>query len=127
MAVIEFTHKGDFKKTSDFLKECKKFGIDAVLAKYGQAGADALAAATPKDTGKTASSWTYEITKGNGYASIAWNNTNVNKGVNIAIILQYGHGTGTGGWVEGTDYINPALKPIFEQLADDAWEEITKH
>lgn len=127
MTAIEFTHKGDFKKTSNFLKECKKFGIENVLDRYGRAGVAALAAATPIDTGKTASSWTYEIKKTKNSYTISWNNTNVNKGVNIAIILQYGHGTGTGGWVQGVDYINPALKPIFQEIADDAWEEITKH
>lgn len=126
MAAIEFKCTGDLKKTSEFLKEIKKFGIDSVLNKYGQRGVEALAAATPKDTGKTASSWSYEITKNKDSTTITWKNSNVNKGVNIAILLQYGHGTGTGGWVEGVDYINPALKPIFQQMADDAWEEITR-
>lgn len=126
MAAIEFKCTGDLKKTSGFLKEIKKFGIDSVLDKYGQRGVEALAAATPKDTGKTASSWSYEITKNKDSTTITWKNSNVNNGVNIAILLQYGHGTGTGGWVEGVDYINPALKPIFQQMVDDAWEEITR-
>lgn len=126
MAAIEFVHKGEFKKTSQFLKDVKNFDVDTVLNTYGKAGVQALSAATPIDTGKTASSWSYEIVKEEGKTTIAWKNSNVNKGANIALILQYGHGTGTGGWVEGTDYINPALKPIFERMADKAWETVTK-
>lgn len=126
MVTIEFSHKGDFKKTSMFLKDIQKLGIDAVLDRYGKAGVEALSAATPKDSGKTAASWTYQIEKTKGSTSISWSNTNVNKGVNIAVVLQYGHGTGTGGWVEGIDYINPALKPIFQKIADEAWEEIIR-
>lgn len=126
MAAIEFTHKGKFKKTSQFLQNCKRFDVDTVLNTYGKAGAQALSAATPIDTGKTASSWSYEIVKEEGKTTIAWKNSNINRGVNIALILQYGHGTGTGGWVEGTDYINPALRPIFERMADKAWEAVTK-
>lgn len=123
---IEFSHKGDFKKTSQFLKEVKKLGIDDVLNSYGQKGVEALAAATPTDTGKTAASWSYSIEKTKDGITLSWNNSNVNKGVPIAVILQYGHATGTGGWVEGVDYINPALRPIFQQIADDAWEEIIR-
>lgn len=123
---IEFSHKGDFKKTSQFLKEVKKLGIDDVLNSYGQKGVEALAAATPTDTGKTAASWSYSIEKTKDGITLSWNNSNVNKGVPIAVILQYGHATGTGGWVEGGDYINPALRPIFQQIADDAWEEIIR-
>ena len=88
-------------------------------------GVDALAAATPVDTGKTAASWTYEIEKKNGSYSIVWLNTNVNKYVNIALILQYGHGTRNGGYVKGRDYINPAIQPIFDKIAEDAWREVT--
>jgi len=107
-------------------KRMSKFEIRNILNKYGDKGVAALAAATPKDTGLTASSWEYQVSKtGTGY-SITWNNTNVNNGVNIALILQLGHGTGTGGYVQGVDYINPALASIFEQLADEAWQEVSK-
>ena len=104
------------------MKELARKGI---LDKYGHAGVSALAGATPMESGKTANSWTYEIETKGGYSTITFLNTNVNNGVNIALILQYGHGTGTGGWVEGRDYINPAIRPVFDKLADDAWKEIT--
>ena len=95
------------------------------LDKYGKMGVSALASATPKKTGKTASSWRYEIDKTGGKISISWLNDNVNDGVNIAVIIQYGHGTGTGAYVKGVDYINPALKNIFESIAEDIWKEVT--
>ena len=122
--IIEVTHKGNFKNTENFLQKAKNFTIDAVLDKYGQEGVNALSAATPVDTGKTAASWQYKIDKEPNQVAIRWYNTNINKGVNIAVILQYGHGTGTGGWVEGRDYINPAMRPIFDKLANDAWESL---
>ncbi len=96
------------------------------LEQYAQEGVAALMAATPVDTGLTASSWTYEITRGLGSTVIAFNNTNIQNGVPIAIILQYGHGTRNGGWVQGRDYINPAIQPIFDRIAANAWEEVTK-
>ena len=99
--------------------------IEEVLNKYAQIGVDALSAATPKDSGETASAWGYEIERDATGYSIHWTNDNINKGVNIAVILQYGHGTGTGGYVQATDYINPAMAPIFEQIANDAWNEVT--
>ena len=86
----------------------------------------ALAAATPLESGKTASSWTYEIQNGASGSRITFSNTHINNGVNIAIILQYGHGTGTGGWVEGRDYINPAIRPVFDNIADAVWKEVTR-
>lgn len=121
---ITFRHRGDFKKTERFLK--KSIGKDyrQVLDRFGAQGVSALSAATPIETGETASSWSYEIIQNDNGISIVWNNSHVEKGVNIAVILQYGHGTRTGGWVEGVDYINPALKPIFEKLADAAWKEV---
>ena len=123
---IVFKHKGDFKKTDRFFKRLSHLEINSVLNKYGVRGVDALQAATPVDSGKTAGSWKYEIDRDrNGYV-ISWSNTNVNQGVNIALILQLGHGTGTGGYVQGIDYINPALQPVFEALADEAWREVTK-
>ena len=124
--MITIKHHGNFKRTEGMFKRMSKFEIRSILNKYGDKGVAALSAATPKDTGLTASSWEYQVSKsGTGY-SITWNNTNVNNGVNIALILQLGHGTGTGGYVQGVDYINPALASIFEQLADEAWQEVSK-
>jgi hypothetical protein len=95
------------------------------LGQYGQMGVNALAAATPKDTGETASSWTYRITKSGSGVTIAWYNTNVNGNAVIALLLQYGHGTGTGGYVVGRDYINPATRPVFDQIAEAVWKKVT--
>ena len=123
--MIVLKNKGDFSKTTNFLKRITKLNYKSILSKYGKMGVDALAKATPIDTGLTASSWSYEIVEDDGGATIYWKNSNVVKGVSIAVILQYGHGTGTGGYVEGIDYINPALRSIFEGIADDAWKEVT--
>lgn len=112
--------------TLKFLKRIKDLRIESILRKYGEAGVSALMAATPVDTGKTASMWGYEIEKTSSGWTINWTNDNVNNYVNIAVILQYGHGTGTGGYVAGRDYINPAMAPIFDKLADEAWNEVTK-
>lgn len=122
--MIRFKHDGDFSKTNRFLKKIKKPPSLEILNRYGKAGVDALRSSTPIDTGRTADSWYYVITNENGKISISFNNSNVNDGVQIAIILQYGHGTRTGGWVEGRDYINPALQPIFDNLANDVWKEV---
>lgn len=124
--MISFRQKGDFSKLSRYFERVKEAAKIGVLDKYGQEGVAALASATPVDSGKTANSWYYEIKHQNGLVSIEFKNANINKGVNIAIILQYGHGTGTGGWVQGRDYINPAIQPIFDKIADDAWKEVTK-
>lgn len=123
---ITIRQKGSFKKTEKLLK--KSFGRNyrAILNKYGQRGVSALAADTPVDTGDTAACWDYEIIQEGSRISIVWNNYNVNKGVNIAVILQYGHATRNGGWVEGRDYINPALQPIFDEIAEAAWKEVTR-
>ena len=123
--MIVLKNKGDFSKTTNFLKRITKLDYKSILSKYGKMGVDALAKATPIDTGLTASSWNYEIVEDDGGATIYWKNSNVVKGISIAVILQYGHGTGTGGYVEGIDYINPALRSIFEGIADDAWKEVT--
>jgi hypothetical protein len=123
--VITFNQKGDFSKLNRYFERLREKIRIGILDKYGREGVQALASATPVDTGKTANSWSYKIVRENGSASIIFSNSNVNKGVQIAIILQYGHGTGTGGWVEGRDYINPAIQPIFDELADSAWKEIT--
>lgn len=124
--MIVVKHKGDFRKTDNFLRRISKTDFRSILEKYGREGVAALAAATPVDSGLTASSWSYEITISNGRYVIAWSNSNVNKGVPIAIILQYGHGTRNGGWVEGRDYINPAIQPIFDKIVAEAWREVTK-
>ena len=123
--MIKFTHKGDFSKTDRFLERAKNVIKIGELDKYGKAGVAALSSATPFESGKTASSWYYEIERQNGNISINFNNSNVNNGVKIALILQLGHGTGTGGWVEGRDYINPAIRPIFDEIANNAWKEVT--
>lgn len=122
--VIIFRQKGDWKKTRKFLKRCSRLDLDDVLNRYGQEGVDALAKATPKDTGKTAASWSYEVRKGKESIAITWKNSNIVDGVPIAVILQYGHGTRNGGYVEGVDYINPAMRPIFERIAARAWGEV---
>lgn len=122
---VTFEVSGDTKKIENFINRMKNKDYIKLLDKYGQAGVDALSAATPVDSGKTASSWNYEISKGNGSYIINWTNSNINNGVNIAIILQYGHGTGTGGYVQGQDYINPATLTIFQRMADEAWKVIT--
>lgn len=123
--MIRFKHSGDFKHTEAFFKNATRQSPENILQKYGQAGVDALAAATPKDTGATAASWSYEIVATRSGYSIYWSNSNENRGVNIALILQYGHGTGTGGYVKGVDYINPAIRPIFDEIANAAWKEVT--
>ena len=124
--MISFRHKGDFSKFSSFLEKAKNSVRLGDLDRYGREGVAALASATPTETGLTASSWSYQIVRKNGSVSIEFHNSNIQNGVPIAIILQLGHGTGTGGWVEGRDYINPAIRPIFDRLANDAWEEVTK-
>lgn len=123
--MITFRHKGDYSKATRWFEKLKEAARLGVLDKYGRAGVEALASATPVDSGVTASSWSYEIEHSSGSAKLIFTNSNVNKGVNIAIILQYGHGTGTGGWVQGRDYINPAIQPIFDEITEAAWKEVT--
>ena len=118
--------KGNFNKTERFVKSAKKLKVERVLHKYGAKGVTALASATPVDSGLTASSWYYKVEAAAGHAELMFWNSHVNKGVPIAIILQYGHGTGTGGWVEGRDYINPAIQPIFDEIVESVWEEVTR-
>lgn len=124
--MISFRQKGDFSKVTSFLEKAKEVVRIGDLDKYGREGVAALASATPVDTGQTASSWYYKIVNRNGSATITFNNSNIQNGVPIAIILQYGHGTRNGGWVQGRDYINPAIQPIFDKIADEAWKEVTK-
>ena len=125
MAIV-FKHKGDLKKTKRFLNRMSEEEYLKCLDKYGREGVEALALATPRDSGKTAESWDYRINRDKDGVKITWTNSNVNKGVNIAIILQYGHGTRNGGYVQGRDYINPAIRPIFDQLEAEVWEEVAK-
>ena len=124
--MVIFRQKGDFSKLTSFLERVKESINLGILDKYGKAGVAALASATPTDTGLTASSWYYKIENKHGVASVGFYNSNIQNGVSIAIIIQYGHGTGTGGYVQGRDYINPALRPIFDELAEKAWKEVTK-
>lgn len=124
--MISFRHKGDFSKSRRYLERAKEAVQLSVLDKYGKVGVAALASATPVESGQTANSWYYEIEHSAGSSVIRFNNSHINKGVSIAIILQYGHGTGTGGWVEGRDYINPAIQPVFDTMVEEVWREVTK-
>lgn len=123
MVVIK--HRGNFNNTEKFLKSAQKLQIKSLLDSYGQKGVQALREATPKDSGETANSWAYEIQVNKGSVSLIWTNTNVVNGVPIAILIQYGHGTRNGGYVEGRDYINPALQPIFDKLSEEVWRAVT--
>lgn len=124
--LLSFRQKGDFSKLTNYLERAKEAVKLGALDRYGREGVAALMSATPVDSGLTASSWYYKITHENGSVTISFHNSNINKGVPIAIVLHYGHATGTGGWVEGRDYINPAIQPIFDKIANDAWKEVTK-
>lgn len=124
--MIKFRHKGDFSKLTSYLNRAKASVKTSDLDKFGREGVAALASATPVDSGLTASSWYYEIAITNGSAKITFNNSNIQNGVPIAVIIQYGHGTRNGGWVQGRDYINPAIQPIFDRIANDVWREVTK-
>ena len=124
--MISFRHKGDFSKLTRFLERAKEVVHLGCLDKYGREGVAALASATPVDTGLTADSWYYKITNDGQSAKVTFYNSNIQNGVPIAIILQYGHGTRDGGWVQGRDYVNPAVQPIFDKLANEAWREVTK-
>lgn len=118
--------KGNFNKVDSFFERLKEIAKLGILNEYGRKGVELLSEATPKDSGKTASSWNYNINRENGETKLEWHNDNMNDGVNIAIILQYGHATGTGGYVQGIDYINPALEPVFEDLLKELGKELEK-
>lgn len=124
--MITLKQKGDFSKLTSYLEKVKHAVKLSTLDKYGKEGVAALSSATPVDSGLTASSWYYELTNKNGSITIEFKNSNIQNGVPIAIILQYGHGTRNGGWVEGRDYINPAIQPIFDKITNEAWREVTK-
>ncbi len=122
---VVFEVSGDTKKLERFLSRMKKKEYMRILDKFGRDGVQALSNATPVESGATAASWDYEIQQSRGGAAIYWTNSNMNGNVNIAIILQYGHGTGTGGYVQGRDYINPAIQPVFDKIAEEAWKAVT--
>ncbi len=123
--MIQCRTTGDFKKTMGFLKRIRKLDLVSILKKYGDEGVEALKAATPVRTGKTAESWAYEIVRQKDTISIYWTNSNIQEGVPIAVILNYGHATAHGGFVQGTHYITPAIRPVFEKIAEAAWKEVT--
>lgn len=124
--MIKFSQKGDFSKVTGYFQKQSRRDKYKILNRYGQMGVEALKEATPKDTGLTSESWSYDVSVHGDRASIIWNNKNIIDGVPIAIILQYGHATGNGGWVEGLDYINPALQTVFDQMALELWKEMTE-
>lgn len=124
--MIAFNHTGNFKPTLRFLNKASKINYLNILNKYGAIGVNALSKATPVDTGNTANSWRYDILNFKKSQVLQWSNTNVNKGIPIAILIQYGHGTRNGGYVYGRDYINPALRPILDDLATVIWQEVQR-
>lgn len=124
--MIQCRVKGNFKNTKAFLESFQDLDIESLLKQYAEAGVSALASATPVLTGKTAASWGYDIVKGRNKISIFWTNSNVNEGVPIAVIIDYGHGTGRGGYVQGRHYISPAIQPVFDKIAESAWKEVSK-
>ena len=118
--------KGDFKKTRKFLMKSQQMDFDSLLKTYAEEGVNALKSATPVRTGKTADSWSYEIIKTRKQISICWNNSNINEGVPIAVIIEYGHGTGWGGYVQGRPYISPTIQPVFDKISESIWKEVTR-
>ena len=124
--MIRFWHRGDFSKTNKYLRDVKEAARVKILEKYGERGVSALSSATPVDTGLAATSWYYKVSRDDTGSRIEFFNSDIENGFPVAIMLQYGHGTGTGGWVEGRDYINPAIQPIFDELAEEAWKEVTR-
>lgn len=124
--MISVGHKGNFSNTEKFLKKASSKNYRSVLEQYAQMGVSALSSATPVSSGRTASSWSYVIEESSGSLSIVWTNSNIQNGVNIALIIQYGHATRNGGYVQGIDYINPALKPVFDSMADAIWKEVSR-
>lgn len=123
--MLSVTSSGDFSRTQQFLSKIFRTNVRSRLESIGSQGVQALSAATPKSSGATAAAWGYQITHDGGSWTISWTNSNINKGVPIAIILEYGHATGTGGWVRGRSYIPRAIKPVMDRLADDAWKVVT--
>lgn len=126
MGMIKIKHKGDFSKIESFMNRMLKRDYLNILAKYGKEGCEALASNTPAQSGKTAESWEYGIDNGDGITTLYWTNTNENDGVNIAILLIYGHGLQNGSYVQGIDFVSPVMRPIFERIAEESWKEVTK-
>ena len=124
--MIKFKHSGDFKHTERFFKRTNASEYLRIFHKYGKEGVNTLSLNTPIDSGETKNSWSYEIKRTKQGVTIIWNNSHIDDGAKIAILLQYGHGTRTGGYVQGRDYINPALRPIFDKIAEEIWKEVTK-
>lgn len=124
--MIKVRHKGSFNHIERFFNKYKDIRVEGILRKVGEEGVEALSIATPKDTGKTAASWYYELEEEGGRYKVIWKNSNIHRGINIALIIQTGHGTRNGGYVEGVDYINPALRSIFENMAEEVWREVVK-
>ena len=122
--MISFTTSGSYEGVERWLKKLSAFDARQILERYGRAGVAALSGATPVESGLTAASWSYSVKSSGGSYEITWVNSNINRGVNIAILLQYGHGTGTGGYVQGRDYINPAIRPVFDKIAEEAWSAV---
>lgn len=122
--MISFEARGDFSKTETWLRKLMNNDLRSILERGGKLGVAALSAGTPVESGVTAASWSYSVSGSRGSYEIVWTNSNVNDGVNIAVILQYGHGTGTGGYVRGRDYINPEMRPVFDKIAEDAWKAV---
>lgn len=124
--MISLSSDGSFDNTERWLRSLQKLNISQIVQREAQRGVDALARATPKDSGRAASSWSYDIVKASGSVSIEWKNSDIENGYPVALMIQYGHGTGTGGWIQGRDYINPAMRPIFDQIAQTVWKAVTE-
>lgn len=122
--MVSIKHRGSFSKTTKFLTHAKSNTIYQIMRKYGELGVSRLESMTPVDTADTAHSWSYKLKVGERSAKITWSNSNFNDGAQIAILIQYGHTTKNGGWIEGRDYINPALRPVFDQMANEVWKEV---
>jgi hypothetical protein len=123
--MFSFSSTGDWAKTEAFLRKIQKLNVDSVLQSAGAKGVAALAKSTPRDSGLAANSWTFEVKKSSGGIEIDWTNTDDENGFKVALMIQYGHGTGTGGYVHGIDYINPAMRPVFDQIAETVWKAVT--
>lgn len=123
--MVKLNCSGNFRKTNSFFEKMLEIGKLGILDQYGRKGVLALKNNTPKDSGLVAQSWDYKITRENGSATITWTNSDVEGGCNIAILIQYGHGTKNGGFVQGRDFINPAIRPIFDDMANAVWEEVS--
>lgn len=122
--MIKVKTKGDWSKTFRFLKKATKLSLPYILDKYAKIGVDMLSQATPVDTGLAASSWNYKVEQWDGKSKITWYNSDIENGYNVAILIQYGHGVNGGGYVQGIDFINPAMKPVFDDMVEALWKEV---